>query len=56
MVGRHAGLDKLAALNPMVVISGHSDPNSSFGPDAIGETKAYLNFNRVVEESNIPEG
>jgi hypothetical protein len=46
VVGRHAALDKLAVLNPKIVIGGHSDPNSSFDPDAIGETKAYLeNFN-----------
>ncbi|KAJ5589630.1 hypothetical protein N7537_012308 [Penicillium hordei] len=51
-----AALDKLAALNSKVVVGGHSDPNSSFGPDAISETKAYLeNFNRIVEECKTAE-
>ncbi|KAJ5192204.1 hypothetical protein N7449_008346 [Penicillium cf. viridicatum] len=45
-----AALDKLAALNPSVVVGGHSDPDSSFGPDAIRETKTYLeDFNRTAE-------
>ncbi|KAL6233246.1 hypothetical protein BDW75DRAFT_215662 [Aspergillus navahoensis] len=49
-------LDKLAALNCKVVVGGHSDPNSSFGPDAISETKTYFEtFNRVVEESKTAE-
>lgn len=51
-----AALDKLAALNPKIVVGGHSDPNRSFGPDAIRETKAYFEaFNRVVEESKTAE-
>lgn len=49
-------LDKLAALKPKVVIGGHSDPSSSFGPDAICETKTYLeNFNKIVEKSQTAE-
>ncbi|RAQ45630.1 hypothetical protein AFGD_005955 [Aspergillus flavus] len=49
-------LDKLAALNPKVVIGGHSDPNGSFGPDAITETKTYFEtFNQVVAESTTAE-
>ncbi|KNG80305.1 hypothetical protein ANOM_011274 [Aspergillus nomiae NRRL 13137] len=51
-----AALDKLAALNPKMVIGGHSDPDSSFGPDAISETKTYFaNFNRLVQESRTAE-
>lgn len=51
-----AALDKLAALKPKVVIGGHSDPDSSFGADAIGETKAYFeDFNRVAKESDTAE-
>lgn len=51
-----AALDKLATLNSKVVVGGHSDPNSSFGSEAISETKAYFeSFNRVVEESETAE-
>jgi glyoxylase-like metal-dependent hydrolase (beta-lactamase superfamily II) len=47
-----AALDKLAALQPKIVVGGHSDPGSSFGPEAIGETRAYFeDFNRVAKES-----
>ncbi|KAJ6780700.1 hypothetical protein PWT90_09070 [Aphanocladium album] len=51
-----AALDKLAALKPLTVIGGHSDPESTFGPEAITETKEYFeNFHRIVEESNTAE-
>jgi glyoxylase-like metal-dependent hydrolase (beta-lactamase superfamily II) len=51
-----AALDKLAALEPKIVIGGHSDPDSSFGPEAIGETKAYFEaFDRAAEESATAE-
>jgi glyoxylase-like metal-dependent hydrolase (beta-lactamase superfamily II) len=51
-----AALDKLAALQPKIVVGGHSDPNSSFGPEAIDETKAYFeDFNRIAEESASAE-
>jgi len=51
-----AALDKLASLQPRIVVGGHSDPESSFGPEAIGETKAYFEaFNRVAEESTTAE-
>lgn len=51
-----AALDKLASLNPKVVIGGHSDPNSSFGADAISETKAYFrNFDQIAEDSKTAE-
>ncbi|KAJ5965781.1 hypothetical protein N7481_012495 [Penicillium waksmanii] len=42
-------LDKLAALKPKAVIGGHSDPSKPFDPEAIQETKLYLeNFNRIA--------
>lgn len=51
-----AALDKLASLQPKVVVGGHSDPDSSFGFEAIGETKAYFEaFNRAAEESAAAE-
>lgn len=51
-----AALDKLAALGPTTVIGGHSDPDGSFGPEAISETKAYFkDFNRIAEEEETAE-
>ncbi|GAB1218508.1 hypothetical protein ATERTT37_007764 [Aspergillus terreus] len=49
-------LDKLAALKPMVVVGGHTNPNSPLGPDAISQTRTYVeDFNRTVEESQAAE-
>lgn len=51
-----AALDKLAALKPRVVIGGHSDPAKGHGPEAIEETKAYLEcFNKYNDGSSSPE-
>jgi hypothetical protein len=51
-----AALDKLELLDANVVFGGHSDPESSFGPEAIGETKAYLeDFNWIADESGTAE-
>ncbi|KAF5012807.1 hypothetical protein FDECE_1096, partial [Fusarium decemcellulare] len=35
-------LDKIAALGPEHVVGGHSDPSKGFGPEAIHNTKTYL--------------
>jgi glyoxylase-like metal-dependent hydrolase (beta-lactamase superfamily II) len=35
-------LEKLAALRPQAVVGGHHDPQKGFGPEAIEETKSYL--------------
>ncbi len=49
-------LDKLAALKPVTVIGGHSDPDSSFGPEAIMETRKYFeDFHQAVKESDTAE-
>jgi len=51
-----AALDKLASLEPKIVVGGHSDPDSSFGAEAIGETKGYFEaFERVSGESATAE-
>jgi glyoxylase-like metal-dependent hydrolase (beta-lactamase superfamily II) len=51
-----AALDKIAALKPKIVIGGHSDPSKGFSPDAIQETKDYLNdFARLDEQTSTPE-
>lgn len=43
-------LEQLAGLGAEVVVGGHSDPESSFGPEAIEETKKYFeDFERIAE-------
>lgn len=48
-----AALDKIAALEPRWVVGGHSDPDKDHGPEAIQETKDYLeNFDRLSKETH----
>ena len=43
-----AALDRLAALNPMMVVAGHKMPGAPDSPSAIQDTKRYLeDFDRV---------
>jgi glyoxylase-like metal-dependent hydrolase (beta-lactamase superfamily II) len=43
-----AALDRLAALNPAMVVAGHKKPGAADSPSAIQETKSYLqDFDRV---------
>jgi glyoxylase-like metal-dependent hydrolase (beta-lactamase superfamily II) len=43
-----ADLDRLAALNPTIVVAGHKKPGAPDSPSAIQETKRYLeDFDRV---------
>jgi glyoxylase-like metal-dependent hydrolase (beta-lactamase superfamily II) len=43
-----AGLDRLAALNPTMVVAGHKKPGAPDSPSAIQDTKHYLeDFDRV---------
>lgn len=45
---RIADLDRLAALNPTMVVAGHKKPGAPDSPAAIQETKRYLeDFARV---------
>jgi glyoxylase-like metal-dependent hydrolase (beta-lactamase superfamily II) len=51
-----AALDRLTLLDAKVVVGGHSDPKSSFGPEVIGETKSYFeDFNRVVDGADTAQ-
>ncbi|KAH7078415.1 putative metallo-beta-lactamase domain protein [Paraphoma chrysanthemicola] len=51
-----AALDKIAALHPKNVVGGHSDPSKGFAPEAVEETKVYLqNFNRLSKETETAE-
>jgi len=42
-------LDKIASLNPEIVVGGHMDPDKKHSPSAIQETKTYL---QKIEELN----
>ena len=43
-----AALDRLAALNPVIVVAGHKKPGAPDSPSAIEDTKRYLqDFDRV---------
>jgi glyoxylase-like metal-dependent hydrolase (beta-lactamase superfamily II) len=43
-----AALDRLAALNPAIVVAGHKKPGAPYAPSTIQDTKRYLqDFDRV---------
>jgi hypothetical protein len=43
-----AALDRLAALNPAIVVAGHKKPGAPDSPSTIQDTKRYLqHFDRV---------
>ncbi|EEU37426.1 uncharacterized protein NECHADRAFT_97077 [Fusarium vanettenii 77-13-4] len=49
-------LDKIAALGPEHVVGGHSDPSMGFGPEAIYETKTYLeNVEKISSNAGTAE-
>ncbi|OQD77467.1 hypothetical protein PENDEC_c002G06404 [Penicillium decumbens] len=51
-----AALNKIASLQPRIVVGGHSDPSKDFSPDAIQTTKDYLNdFARLDAQTSTAE-
>ncbi|KAL5622414.1 hypothetical protein FOBRF1_001664 [Fusarium oxysporum] len=49
-------LDTIAALEPDHVVGGHSDPSRPFGPEAIKDTKTYLElFEKLTAETKTAE-
>ncbi|KAF5683754.1 Zn-dependent hydrolase [Fusarium circinatum] len=49
-------LDTIAALEPSHVVGGHGDPSNGFGPEAIKDTKTYLEvFEKVTAETETPD-
>jgi hypothetical protein len=47
-----ADLDRLAALNPTIVVAGHKKPGAPDSPSAIQDTKRYLqDFDRVQKST-----
>jgi glyoxylase-like metal-dependent hydrolase (beta-lactamase superfamily II) len=48
-----AALDRLAVLNPKIVVAGHKKPGAPDGPEIIDATRRYLvDFGRVQEETS----
>jgi glyoxylase-like metal-dependent hydrolase (beta-lactamase superfamily II) len=51
-----ADLDRLAALNPTIVVAGHKKPGAPDSPSAIQETKRYLeDFDRLQKTATSDE-
>jgi len=50
-----AALDRLAALNPVMVVAGHKKPGAPDSPSTIQDTKRYLeDFDRVQKTASRP--
>jgi len=51
-----ASLDRIAALNPRIVVAGHKHLGAPDGPDSIAATQQYLRgFSRIAAEQDSPE-
>ncbi|KAH7026753.1 beta-lactamase-like protein [Macrophomina phaseolina] len=51
-----AALDSIGMLQPAHVVGGHSDPDRGFGPEAIQDTKTYLEkFEELAGETKTAE-
>lgn len=49
-------LDRIAAMNPQIIVAGHKRVGTSDGPENIAESKKYLaDFSRVVKENETVE-
>ena len=52
-----AALDRLAALNPAMVVAGHKKPGAPDSPSTIQDTKRYLqDFDRLQKTANVRPG
>ena len=51
-----AALDRLAALEPSIVVAGHKKPGAPDSPSAIEDTKRYLlDFDRLQKTATADE-
>jgi hypothetical protein len=49
-------VDRIAAMNPKIIVAGHKRVGTSDGPENIAESKQYLaDFSRVVKEHETVE-
>jgi glyoxylase-like metal-dependent hydrolase (beta-lactamase superfamily II) len=51
-----AALDKLAALNPAAVVTGHKDPTRGNPPSVLAESRSYLEYYGELREADTPDG
>jgi glyoxylase-like metal-dependent hydrolase (beta-lactamase superfamily II) len=50
-----AALDKLAALNPAAVVTGHKDPTCGNPPSVLAESRGYLEYYGQLREAALPD-
>jgi glyoxylase-like metal-dependent hydrolase (beta-lactamase superfamily II) len=50
-----AALDKLAALNPAAVVTGHKDPTRGNPPSVLAESRGYLEYYGKLREEDMPD-
>jgi glyoxylase-like metal-dependent hydrolase (beta-lactamase superfamily II) len=49
-----AALDKLAALSPAAVVTGHKDPTQGNPPTVLGESRGYLDYYGQLRDAGLP--
>jgi len=49
-----AALDRLAALHPAVVVTGHKDPTCGNPPTVLAESRGYLEYYGQLREAGLP--
>jgi glyoxylase-like metal-dependent hydrolase (beta-lactamase superfamily II) len=50
-----AALDRLAALNPTAVVTGHKDPTRGNPPSVLAESRGYLEYYGQLREAALPD-
>jgi glyoxylase-like metal-dependent hydrolase (beta-lactamase superfamily II) len=50
-----AALDRLAALNPAAVVTGHKDPTCGNPPSVLAESRGYLEYYGQLREAGLPD-
>ena len=50
-----AALDRLAALNPAAVVTGHKDPTQGNPPSVLAESRGYLEYYGQLREAGLPD-
>jgi glyoxylase-like metal-dependent hydrolase (beta-lactamase superfamily II) len=50
-----AALDRLSALNPAAVVTGHKDPTRGNPPDVLDESRGYLEYYGQLRDKGLPD-
>lgn len=50
-----AAIDRLAALNPTAVVTGHKDPTRGNPPSVLAESRGYLEYYGQLREAALPD-